>query len=129
MAERCPDSRLVYVADREGDILSLMQRSNVLNTPADWLVRAKHNRKLSPDEKLWESIDKQEVTSRVSFIKPRKKGEKSRQVHQEIKVLRSTFPVKGKEGIEVTLVQAKEIPPQREIASYMAFIKQSNSRK
>jgi len=40
---------------REGDILSLMQRSNALNTPADWLVRAKHNRKLSPDEKLWDS--------------------------------------------------------------------------
>jgi len=113
MAERCPDSRLVYVADREGDILSLMQRSKASNFPADWLVRAKHNRKLSPDEKLWESIDKQEVTSRVSFIKSRKKGEKSRQVYQEIKVLRCTFPVKGKEGIEVTLVQAKEINPPK----------------
>jgi len=51
--------------------------------------------------------------SRVSFIKPRKKGEKSRRVQQEIKVLRCTFPVKGKEGIEVTLVQAKEINPPR----------------
>jgi len=111
MAERCPESRLVYVADREGDILSLMQRSNALNTPADWLVRAKHNRKLSPDETLWDRVDKQEVMSRVSFIKPRKKGEKSREVQQEIKVLRCTFPVKGKEGIEITLVQAKEINP------------------
>lgn len=112
MAERCPQSRLVYVADREGDILNLMARSKALNTPADWLVRAKHNRKLSNEEKLWDSVDKQEVMSRVSFIKPRKKGEKSRQIQQEIKVLRCTFPVKGKEGIEVTLVQAKEINPQ-----------------
>lgn len=113
MSERCPKSRLVYVADREGDILRLMERSKALNSPADWLVRAKHNRKLSADENLWDSVDKQEVMSRVRFIKPRKKGEKSRQVKQEIKVLRCTFPVKGKEGIEVTLVQAKEVnPPQ-----------------
>jgi len=111
MADRCPKNRLVYVADREGDILNLMARSKALNTPADWLVRAKHNRKLFREEKLWEGIDKQEVMSRISFIKPRKKGEKSRQVQQEIKVLRCIFPIKGKEGIEVTLVQAKEINP------------------
>jgi len=113
MADRCRQNRLVYVADREGDILSLMARAKALNTPADWLVRAKHNRKLSKDEKLWGRVDKQEVMNRVSFIKPRKKGQKSRQVQQEIKVLRCTFPVKGKEGIEVTLVQAKEINPPR----------------
>ena len=111
MAERCPQNRLIYVADREGDILSLMARSQALNTPADWLVRAKHNRKLSAEERLWDSVDKQDVMNCISFIKPRKKGEKPRQIQQEIKVLRCTFPVKGKEGIEVTLVQAKEINP------------------
>ena len=111
MALRCPKSRLVYVADREGDILSLMTKSKALNYPADWLIRAQHNRKLSDDEKLWERVDKQEVLSQVSFIKPRKKGEKARRVQQEIKVLRCTLPSKGKEGIEVTLVQAKEVNP------------------
>jgi len=55
------------------------------------LVIAEHNRKLSPDGKLWDRVDKQEVMSRVSFIKPRKKGEKSREVEQEIKVLRCTL--------------------------------------
>jgi len=111
MAERCPQSRLIYVADREGDILNLMARSQALNAPADWLVRAKHNRKLSDQERLWDRVDKQAVMSRISFIKPRKKGEKARQVQQEIKVLRCTLPVKGEEKIEVTLVQAKEINP------------------
>jgi len=113
MADRCPQNRLVYVADREGDILSLMARAKALNTPADWLVRAKHNRKLSKDERLWDRLDKQEVMSRISFIKPRKKGEKSRQIQQELKVLRCTFPVRGKEGIAVTLVQAKEVNPPK----------------
>ena len=48
MAARVPSSRLVYVADREGDMLGRMQRAKALGTPADWLVRAKHNRCL-PD--------------------------------------------------------------------------------
>jgi len=113
MAENCPQSRLVYVADREGDILSLMAKSKALNYPADWLIRAKHNRKLSEDETLWASVEKQAVLSRISFTKPRRKGEKSRRIQQEIKVLRSTFPIKGKAGIEVTLVQAKEINPPK----------------
>ncbi|MDO9168035.1 MAG: IS4 family transposase [Methylobacter sp.] len=82
MAERCPEQKLVYVADREGDILNLMIRSMELNYPADWLVRAKHNRKVASDEKLWDLVDKQPITSRINFIKPRKKGEKSRKVQQ-----------------------------------------------
>lgn len=111
MAERCSDTRLIYVADREGDILNLMKISAALNYPADWLIRAKHNRKLTTDEKLWDKVDKQEVTSRVAFIKPKRKGEKPRQIKQEIKVLRCVLPIKGKDGLEVTLVQAKEIDP------------------
>jgi IS4 transposase len=92
MAARCPATRLVYVADREGDILGLMKRSQALNYPADWLVRAKHNRKLTADEK-------------------------PRQIKQEIKVLRCTLPLKEQNGLEVTLVQAKEIdPPKGKVA-------------
>jgi|GEM_PF-6228715 len=49
-----------------------MQRSKALNAPADWLVIARHNRKLSTGEKLWDSVDKQDIMSRVSFIKSRK---------------------------------------------------------
>ncbi len=48
MAAEMPDTRLVYVADREADLLAMMARVQALGTPADWLVRAKHNRCL-PD--------------------------------------------------------------------------------
>jgi IS4 transposase len=51
--------------------------------------------------------------SRISFIKPRKKGEKSRQIEQEIKILHCTFPVKEKDGVKVTLVQAKKVNPPK----------------
>ena len=41
-----PATRLVYVADREGDLLPLMRKAQALGHPADWLVRSQHNRKL-----------------------------------------------------------------------------------
>jgi hypothetical protein len=47
-AARMPGTRLVYIADREADILGMMQRAHALETPADWMVRSKHNRCL-PD--------------------------------------------------------------------------------
>ncbi|SAL07274.1 hypothetical protein AWB78_08509 [Caballeronia calidae] len=55
MAVDMPHTRLVYVADREADMVVLMRRSNGLGTPVDWLVRACHDRCLSENEgvKLW----------------------------------------------------------------------------
>lgn len=47
-----PNSRWVYVADREGDLTSLMQRAEQLGHSADWLIRAQHNRSLGDKEKL-----------------------------------------------------------------------------
>ena len=52
-----PGTRLEYVADREADMVEMMRCARDLDTPADWLVRAKHNRCL-PDEdgaKLWDA--------------------------------------------------------------------------
>lgn len=34
-------TRLVYVADREADLMDMMLRAQTLGTPADWLVRAR----------------------------------------------------------------------------------------
>jgi hypothetical protein len=47
---------LVYVADREADILGLMQCAHQLGTPADWLIRSQHNRCLPDGGKLWATI-------------------------------------------------------------------------
>lgn len=48
MAASMPGTRLVYLADREADIVELMQRAHALGTLADWLIRSQHNRRL-PD--------------------------------------------------------------------------------
>ena len=113
MALRCPEQRLVYVADREGDMLDLMKKAHTLNHPADWLIRAKHNRSLGKEEKLWDAVDKQPVLAKITFIKPRKKGQKARHIQQEIKVLRCTLSPKSPCPVEVTLVYAKEINPPK----------------
>ena len=53
MAVEMPATRLVYVADREADMIELMAYAQECGTPADWLVRAKTNRALPDGEKLW----------------------------------------------------------------------------
>jgi hypothetical protein len=44
----------VYVADREADMIALMLRAQELRTPADWLIRASHDRALPQGAKLRE---------------------------------------------------------------------------
>ena len=51
MAATLPGTRLVYVADREADVVALMRRARDLDTPADWLVRATHNRSVDDGDK------------------------------------------------------------------------------
>ncbi|NJD07497.1 MAG: hypothetical protein FIA97_13505 [Methylococcaceae bacterium] len=54
-AAELPDTRLVYVADREADILAVMRRAHALGQLADWLIRSQHNRKLSGEaDRLWQ---------------------------------------------------------------------------
>jgi hypothetical protein len=42
MAERNPETRYVYVADREADIRELMEEAQRRGHAADYLIRAKH---------------------------------------------------------------------------------------
>jgi hypothetical protein len=46
LAVTMPGTRLVYVADRESDILDLMVKAHEIGCPADWLLRSQHNRVL-----------------------------------------------------------------------------------
>lgn len=111
LAQRCPQQRLIYIGDRESDFYELLKRAQQLDYPADLLLRAQHNRVLNDDLKLWEAIDQQNELTRITFTKPRKRGEKSRKVIQAINVLRYTLRPKSKQPMTLTLVQAKEISP------------------
>ena len=84
MAAQLPDTRLVYVADREADLVPLMLRAHELGAPADWLVRAKHNRCLPDGDKLWQHTGAGEPIGELTFAMAARHGVKARTVRQQL---------------------------------------------
>ncbi|QRQ83739.1 IS4 family transposase [Cupriavidus oxalaticus] len=101
-----PETRLVYVTDREGDIAALMQRAEELGHPADWLIRSQHNRSLGAEGKLWEAVEASEALGEITFILPGRAGQKAREVKQELRAQRVRLP--GKNGLALTCLVAQE---------------------
>jgi hypothetical protein len=66
LAAELPDTRLVYVADRESDMIELMAAPGELETPADWLLRAQHDRALPDGQKLWQTVTSGEELGGIS---------------------------------------------------------------
>jgi hypothetical protein len=111
-AAELADTRLVYVADREADILALMQRAQTLGNPADWLIRAKHNRKLSLEEsKLWDLAGLAPVLGELHFYLPPRPGRKGRNVTQQVRVLRVRLAAEGGGEFQATAILARELNP------------------
>ena len=109
MAARLPSTRLVYVADREADLVELMRCAHTLGTPADWLIRAKHNRCLPEGDKLWSHTSAGESLGEIVFTLGSRKGQKAREVRQQLWAQRVNIPA-GKAGpIPVTCIVAREI--------------------
>ena len=114
MAAALPATRLVYVADREGDIAATMRRAHSLGTPADWLVRSKHNRSLPEGGTLWMKVGAGEALGEIEFTLPGRAGHAVRQVRQRLFAARVT----GSDGqggqFAATCVIAQELgaPPK-----------------
>lgn len=109
MAAELPATRLVYVADREADLVELMLRAQTLGTPADWLVRAKHNRCLPEGEKLWSHTCAGQPLGEIVFTMGSRHGQKAREVRQQLWSRRVEIPA-GKSGpVSVTCIVAREI--------------------
>lgn len=97
------------MADREADILDLMVRARDLGNPADWLVRAKHNRALPGGQKLWASVLDTTPLREVRFTLPPGRGRAAREVRQQLYSKRVTLSDRRKGHIEVTCVIAREV--------------------
>jgi hypothetical protein len=106
-AATLPATRLVYVADREGDIVALMERAAELGHPADWLIRCQHNRSLEAGARLWDTVDASQVLGEIAFILPGRAGQKAREVKQELRAQRVKLP--GKKGLAITCIVAQEV--------------------
>jgi len=109
MAADLCDTRLVYVADREADLMPLMIRAQELGNPADWLIRASHNRCLPDGEKLWQHTTAGVSIGEIAFTMASRHGVKARAVRQQLWMERVTLPAgKGKMVVATCLV-AREV--------------------
>jgi hypothetical protein len=86
LSESLPDTRLVYVADRESDIVELMRSARDLGEPLDWLVRSQHNRALPQGDTLWASVMANKPLGELRFTRPSRRGQKAREVCQQVRV-------------------------------------------
>jgi len=108
-AAQLPRTRLVYVADREADILELMRRANDLGTPADWLIRSQHDRALADGAKLWQRVTSSALVGEIQFELASRHGQKARTVKQELRAQRVDLPAGAAGVISVTCIVAREI--------------------
>lgn len=112
LAEQTPDIRLVYVADREGDLRALMDKAARRGHPADWLVRATHNRNTEAGEKLWARVEQTPALGEVEFTLPAAPGRPARTVCQTLYRETVTLPArKGVPTVTVTAILAREEHP------------------
>jgi hypothetical protein len=129
-----PNTIIVNIADREGDIYDLLEKLPSEKNKAYWLVRAMHNRYVSNEttqnyeSRLWESITAQEPVGKIEFHMQAGKSNrnskkrhirKERLVKQEIRISKLFLRKpknKGKntESIAVNVVHCKEIDPPNE---------------
>lgn len=111
MAAEMPATRLVYLADREADMVDMMRRAHELDTPADWLVRAKHDRCLPMGDgaKLWEATVAGAPMGEIEFMVGARENRKARSVRQQLWA-REVEIDDGKRGrLRVTCLIAREV--------------------
>jgi len=108
LAPQLPNTRLVYVADREADMLPLMMRAQALDTPVDWLVRAAHNRCLPDGDKLWQQTCTGEPIGQIEFAMPARHGVKARTVRQHLWVRHIELPAGKGNQVSATCLIARE---------------------
>jgi len=117
LAECLTDTRLTYIADREGDIYDLFVEAPCPEHSADWLVRVQHQDRLLTDGRhLRKVIDAAPVLTDITFDRPASSGRRARTVHQQIKVVQVTLkapsrPDRTLSDVTVTALLATEPQP------------------
>jgi hypothetical protein len=117
LAEQLTDTRLTYIADREGDLYDLFVEAPCPEQGADWLVRVQHaDRHLVDGRTLRQALDAAPVLAQISFERPPAKGRPARTVHQQLKAVRVTLkpparPDRTLAEVTVTALLATEPNP------------------
>lgn len=109
LAAELPSTRLVYVADREADMMALMACARDRDHPADWLIRSQHNRALPEGGKLWASVTAGAPLGEVCFTLPARHGQKARDVRQQVWARRVELSDGRRGRVAATCIVAREV--------------------
>ena len=113
VAERAreqPETRQVYVADREADIMTLLVRARDLDHAADYLICCQHDRALPDGSKLWAQLRQTPELGQIRFsLLAAGRGRKARMVRQRIRASSKELHHGKKDTLPVTCVLAEEI--------------------
>lgn len=119
LAAEVPETRLIYVADRESDIYELFaaaERAGEQGRRAEWLIRATHNRVLDDSDKLYAALEAAPALGQVTFELPRAPGHPARRVTQTLRTVTVTLRAPYRVGeklppVMVTALLAREEQP------------------
>lgn len=117
LAEELSETRLTYIADREGDLYDLFVEAPCPEQGADWLVRGQyHERRLTDGRTLREALARAPVLTTITFTRPRGRGQPARPVEQQLKAVRVTLkaphrPDRCLSDVTLTALLATEIDP------------------
>jgi len=109
-----PDTRLVYVADRDSDLFELFEEGQT--GEADWLIRASQDRALAGGDHLWQTLREAEVLGTTEFDLPATPQRAQRRVVQSLRAARVQLrppyrPDRKLPAVEVTAILAWEQEP------------------
>lgn len=117
-----PETLIVNVADREGDIYEWFLETEEYspNTRAQWIIRAAQDRLLDTTDKntrkIWNKLEKRPILGTVNFTLPASGNRKARYVEQTVRSARVVLKAPRRSGykfknVEVNAVFAKEENP------------------
>jgi hypothetical protein len=103
--------QMIYVADRESDFEGLLAAAQ--GQRGHLLIRARHDRLLDDDERMWNTVWNSPVLGEQEFEMGARPGRAARTVRQTVRAMKITLPEteKRERPISFTVVIAQETNP------------------
>jgi hypothetical protein len=115
LAPLCPETQLVNITDREGDLYELFVEALRVGT-VQLLVRARHDRQLEDHQHtLWQEVGRQRVAATFSVLVGRRGDQPSRLARLNVRFckvqLRAPSRKAEQPAIELWAIEAQEVSP------------------
>jgi len=135
IAKEIPETQVINITDREGDIIELFELAssgNTENVKAHFIIRSQYDRLIETknaeadeaNKKLWKKLKKSDSIGELEFTISTRGDRKARKVKQQLKAICVTLtPCKKKKSIIVNAIMAiEEKPPEGEDPLIWIFI-------